>query len=236
MSHCRIGLIGGLSWYSTAEYYQRINQLVRQRLGDHHSADCVVLSLEEQRFLDATAYDPLSADAAQMLCDAVRDLHSIGCEVIAFTANGVHRFIDVIEQQTGVRMVSIMDAVAAHLRADQVQCAGLLGTANTMSLLFYKGRLAALGISVIVPNAEQIRRVDALIMDELTLGVFRAETRLELLTLCQALQAQGAARVILGCTELPLLFTDEQMRAHGLVSSMELHCQTIVAHALHRGC
>ena len=87
-----------------------------------------------------------------------------------------------------------------------------------------------------MPNAEQIRRVDTLIMDELTLGVFRAETRLELLTLCQALQAQGAARVILGCTELPLLFTDEQMRAHRLVSSMELHCQAIVAHALHRGC
>ena len=78
MNHRRIGLIGGLSWYSTADYYHRINQLVRQRLGGHHSADCVVLSLEEQWFLDATAHDPLSAAAVQMLCGEVRDLQAIG--------------------------------------------------------------------------------------------------------------------------------------------------------------
>ena len=141
MSQRRIGLIGGLSWFSTADYYQRINHLVRQRLGAHHSADCVVLSLEEQHFLDATAHDPISAEAAQMLCDAVRDLQKIGCEVIAFTANGVHRFMQTIEQQTGVRMLSIMNAVGQHLLDEDVCCVGLLGTGNTMRLPFYRERL-----------------------------------------------------------------------------------------------
>ena len=232
MNHRRIGLIGGLSWYSTADYYHRINQLVRQRLGGHHSADCVVLSLEEQRFLDATAHDPLSAAAVQMLCGAVRDLQAIGCEVIAFTANGVHRFVEIVEQQTGVRLLSIMDAVGQHLLAEDVRCAGLLGTGNTMQLPFYRERLATLGVTAIVPDEAGIRQVDALIMDELTLGIFRDETRASVLSVCETLKSRGAERVILGCTELPMLLSDAHMQQAGLLSSMEVHCQAIVAAAL----
>lgn len=232
MSQRRIGLIGGLSWYSSADYYHRINHLVRQRLGAHHSADCVVLSLEEQRFLDATVHDPISAAAVQMLCGAVRDLQAIGCEVIAFTANGVHRFVEIVEQQTGVRLLSIMDAVGQHLLAEDVRCAGLLGTGNTMQLPFYRERLATLGVTAIVPDEAGIRQVDALIMDELTLGIFRDETRDVVLNICDTLKARGAQRIILGCTELPMLLSDAQMQQAGLLSSMEVHCQAIVAAAL----
>ena len=232
MSQRRIGLIGGLSWYSSADYYHRINQLVRQRLGGHHSADCVVLSLEEQRFLDATAHDPLSAAAVQMLCGAVRDLQAIGCEVIAFTANGVHRFVQTIEEQTGVRILSIIDAVAQHLLDEGVRCVGLLGTGNTMRLPFYRQRLGVLGVTAIVPDEAGIHQMDALIMDELTLGIFRDETRASVLSVCETLKSRGAERVILGCTELPMLLSDAHMQQAGLLSSMEVHCQAIVAAAL----
>lgn len=228
----RIGLIGGLSWFSTADYYQRINQLVHQRLGAHHSAECVVLSLDEQAFLDAIQDDPNSDQAAQMLCEAVTDLQKIGCSVIAMTANGAHRFIEQIQSGTGVRLVSIMDAVAQDLLRQEVRRVGLLGVANTMRQDFYKARLAEWGVQTLVPSEAKMDRLHALIMDELTLGIFRESTRDEILDCVNALQAQGAQRVILGCTELPLLFTEAQMAQYGLVSSLELHCQRIVAQAL----
>lgn len=168
----QIGLLGGLSWLSSVEYYRLINEDVRERLGDHRSARVLLDSVDEQAFLDTQAADPSEAGCEAMIVDSVARLAAAGCEVIALCANGLHRFSPAIQEQTGVTLLDIADATARAVAAAGVSKVGLLGVHKTMEGTFYRARLEREHTTVTIPRADARTYVHDVILSELTLGRF----------------------------------------------------------------
>lgn len=202
----RIGLIGGMSWESSAEYYRIINELVRDRLGGLHSADCLLLSLdfaEIEQLQAAGRWD----DAARRLTEAARTLEAGGADLVVLCTNTMHRVADAISAGVDVPLLHLADATADAVVAAGIRRVGLLGTAFTMEQDFYRDRLADHGLEVVVPDADDRALVHRVIYDELCLGVVRDASRDAYREVIDRLVERGVEGVILGCTEIELLIT-----------------------------
>ncbi|THA52916.1 aspartate/glutamate racemase family protein [Streptomyces sp. A1136] len=199
-----IGLLGGMSWESTAEYYRLLNELTRDRLGGLHSARCVVYSVDfaEVEELQAQAR---WAEAGELLAGAARSLEVAGADLVLLCTNTMHKVADRIQQALTVPLLHLADATADAVRAKGPRRVGLLGTAFTMEQDFYRDRLEAGGLHVLVPDAPARALVHRVIYEELCRGVVREESRTAYRDVIAELVAAGAEGIVLGCTEIELL-------------------------------
>ncbi|HVJ62477.1 MAG TPA: aspartate/glutamate racemase family protein [Tahibacter sp.] len=199
-----LGLLGGMSWESTLPYYRTINERVRERLGGLHSAQLLLYSVD---FAEIEALQ-MRGDwdaAARMLADAADALRRGGAQALVICTNTMHKVAPQIARAVDLPILHIADATAAQIRAAGIARVGLLGTRFTMEQDFYKGRLAELGIDVLVPDAAGRDAVHRIIYDELCVGLVREESREVYRAVMADLVARGAQGVVLGCTEIGLL-------------------------------
>ncbi|MET9669891.1 aspartate/glutamate racemase family protein [Streptomyces sp. NPDC006475] len=199
-----IGLIGGMSWESSAEYYRLLNEFVRERLGGLHSARCVLHSVDFADIEELQAAGEWER-AGELLADAAKGLEAAGAELLLICTNTMHKVAGQVEAAVSVPLLHLGDATADAVRAAGLGRVGLLGTAFTMEQDFYRDRLAGHGLDVIVPDADGRALVHRVIYEELCLGVVREESRTAYQKVIAALVAAGAEGVILGCTEIELL-------------------------------
>ncbi|MFT5880658.1 MAG: aspartate racemase [Moritella sp.] len=224
----KIGLVGGLSWFSTAEYYRLINELVRDKLGGYHSAHVLIESLDENKFIEMAKLDPSEKLCEKMIIDAVDVLRRGGAEVIALCANGIHRFESAIKMNCDVDIVHIASSTAKEVENAHIKHVGLLGVMKTMEGDFYRDKLLERNIDVHIPDLADKNLVHEKIMSELVLGKFTKETEALFVDICLNLSANGAQGVILGCTEIPLLMKNIKPLPVQLFSTTEIHCKAIV--------
>ena len=224
-----IGLIGGMSWESTALYYRIVNQETARRLGGLHSAPLLLHSVdfapveEMQRAGDWTGL-------GEMLAASAMGLAANGAELIGLSTNTMHIVADRITRDLGIPFIHIADPTVTALKADGVEAVGLLGTRFTMEMPFYRDRLTAAGLEVLVPEVD-ITNLNGIIYDELCRGIVRDASRDIYVRAIERLAARGAQAVILGCTEITLLI-DDSSSPLPTYDTTDLHARALVGQAL----
>lgn len=204
-----IGLIGGMSWESSLVYYRIINEAVKERLGGLHSAQCLMYSFDFAEIEHLQATGDWEMATARMI-DAARSLQRGGADCLVICTNTMHRMADEVQAAVDLPLIHIADATAAAIQRDGLTQVGLLGTRFTMEQAFYKGRLAQQhGLDVRVPDADGRALVDRVIYQELVRGEIHDDSRRAYVAQIEALAQDGAAGVILGCTEIGLLIKPE---------------------------
>jgi len=226
-----IGLIGGLSWESSIEYYRIINQACQKQLGGAHSAECMMFSFD---FAEIEALQ-VAGDwetATQRMIQAARQLEQGGAGCIVICSNTMHRMADAVQAAVNLPLIHIADATAEAIVADGFRNIALLGTRFTMEQDFYKGRMMdRFGLNILTPDDAARARVHRIIYDELVRGEIRESSRLQYQAVIEDLRLAGAEAVILGCTEIGLLIEPQ----HSPVPSFDttwLHARAAVEWAL----
>ncbi len=225
-----IGLLGGMSWESTAVYYRILNQEVRRRLGSQHSARILLYSLDFQeieRLQDAGEWNT----AGQLLASDARRLERGGADLLLLCTNTMHKVAEAIEAAIDIPLIHIADATAERIKARGLSLVGLLGTRFTMEESFYRDRLTEQGLEVLIPNSADRARVDRIIYEELCQGSAREESRDIYRKIIRALADQGAQGVILGCTEIGLLIGPEDSPIPAF-DTTRIHAERAVEQAL----
>jgi len=226
-----IGLIGGMSWESTAVYYKQINVEIRQRFGGLHSARVVLHSCDFDEVVTlqkAGRWDEL----AYMLADAAGALEAAGAECAAICTNTMHKVAAEVQDSIGIPLIDIRDATGSIIQADNIRRVGLLGTQYTMEQTFFRNYLTEnWGIDVITPSEKQRAAVHHVIFGELCQGSILSENRAHLIEIIEEFAAQGAEGVILGCTELMLLLNQEHSPLP-LYDTTTLHSRALVSYAV----
>jgi aspartate racemase len=231
MRQATIGLIGGMSWESSAEYYRIINQEVNRRLGGVHSAQCLMYSVDFEG-IKRLQHEGDWERLAEAMKEAAVRLERGGADFIVLCTNTMHRVADAIAASVSISTLHIADPTADKIKAAGFQRIGLLGTAFTMEQDFYKGRLHEHhGLEVIVPDEDDRRIVHEIIYKELVLGQIRPESRQAYRAIIARLIESGAQAVILGCTEIMLLVSDEDS-AVPLFDTTTIHALAAVDWAL----
>jgi aspartate racemase len=229
-----IGLIGGMSWESSLEYYRIINEQVKSRCGELHSARSLMYSVDFAEIETLQQQGRWDA-AATILADAARRLERGGADLLVLCTNTMHKVADAIANAVHIPLLHIADPTAAAIRAAGLGTVGLLGTRFTMEQAFYKGRLAEQhGLNVLVPEQHDRETVHRIIYDELCLGMIKPEAKAAYIHVMERLQAVGAEGIILGCTEIGLLIKTEDSRLP-LFDTTRLHAEAAVAYALGLG-
>lgn len=225
-----IGLLGGMSWESTAGYYQKINEGVRQSMGGLHSAKIAMYSVDFAT-IEALQRQGDWEGTTAILSDAAQKIESAGADVLLICTNTMHKVAPQIESIINIPLLHIADATAEVLLEQGVSKVGLLGTAFTMEQDFYKGRLSEKhGLTVYTPNENDRAIIHDVIYQELCLGQVKQESKAEYLRIIQALAEQGAEAVILGCTEIGLLVQQSDTPVT-LIDTADVHAQKAVAYA-----
>ncbi|ARF53134.1 aspartate/glutamate racemase family protein [Streptomyces gilvosporeus] len=225
-----IGLLGGMSWESTAEYYRLLNELTRERLGGLHSSRCVLYSVdfaEIERLQTEGRWDV----AAEILAQAAKALEAAGADLLLICTNTMHKVADEVAAAVSVPLLHLADTTASAVRAQGLRRVGLLGTAFTMEQDFYRGRLTARGLDVLVPDGPGRRAVHQVIYEELCVGIVREESRRAYQAIIQDLVAAGAEGIVLGCTEIELLISEDDSPVP-VFPTTRLHAEAAVALAL----
>ncbi len=226
-----IGLIGGMSWESSLLYYRLINEGVKQRLGGLHSAELLMHSVDFAP-IEALQHAGDWDGAAEVLADAARRLEAGGADFFLIGTNTMHRVADAVSAAVDIPLLHIADATAEVLQQDGVRRIGLLGTAFTMELEFYKNRISErYGIEVIVPELHDRQMVHDIIYQELCLGQIEPESREVYLAIIDRLDEQKIDGVILGCTEIGML-VEPQHTPVRLYDTTAIHAQQAVNYAL----
>jgi aspartate racemase len=225
-----IGLLGGMSWESTAEYYRLLNQLTRERLGGLHSARCVLYSVDFAE-IERLQVEGRWQEAGEVLAEAARAVESAGAELLLICTNTMHKVADQVSAAVRIPLLHLADTTADAVRASGLRRVGLLGTAFTMEQDFYRGRLAANGLDVLVPDTAGRGTVHRIIYDELCVGIVREESRTEFRAVIAKLVQSGAEGMVLGCTEIELLVRPEDSPVP-VFPTTRLHAEAAVALAL----
>jgi len=227
----KIGLLGGMSWESTIDYYRNINQGIKASLGGLHSAEIVLYSVDFQP-IEALQHQGDWKGAADSLCEAARSVQAGGADCLLICTNTMHKVARAVEQAIDIPLLHIADATAAALRQNGVETVGLLGTAFTMEQAFYKDRLTDHhGLTVLTPDKQDRQTVHDIIYQELCLGSIQAESKNKYLNIIEKLAAQGAQGVILGCTEIGMLVSQADTTVK-LFDTTAIHAQAAVEFAL----
>lgn len=225
-----IGLIGGTSFESTITYYDQINRRVNRLLGGSHSAKCILYSVDFEE-IESRIHQGNWEMIADILTEAAVTLENAGVDVIILCTNTLHRVIPSVEERIHVPVLHIAEVTADRIVEQGIKKVGLLGTAATMTLAFYKERLNKRGIEVVIPSEADIEIVDKVIFDELCHGQIKPESKREYLRIIDELQKQGAKGVILGCTEIDLLIQQEDVSIP-VFDTTEIHVDEVVDWAL----
>lgn len=225
-----IGLIGGMSWESTALYYRIINEQVKQQLGGLHSARSLMYSVDFHEIEKLQAAGEWQK-AGEILAEAAISLEKGGADFIVLCTNTMHKVAQQIADAVSIPLLHIADATAQRIRQAGVKKVGLLATAFTMEQEFYKGRLNQSEIEVLVPDAAGCKVVHDIIYQELCLGVIRDESRAQYRKIIAELVEQGAEAIILGCTEITLLVKAEDASVP-LFDTTLIHAEDAVKLAL----
>jgi aspartate racemase len=204
-----IGIIGGLTWLSTIDYYRLINQAVNEKFGGVTSAKIILWSVEFGEIKKLTFEDKWD-DIATIVCHAAQKLEQAGAECILIGANTMHKIAAKVQQAVGIPVVHVAEATAAAVAERHITKVALLGTKYTMLLDFYREKLAVKGIETIIPtNEADIDYINNAIYEEMGKGLFLPETKAGFIRIINTLVEQGAQGIILGCTEIPILIKQE---------------------------
>ena len=228
-----IGLIGGMSWESTVTYYQIINTVVKEQRGGLHSAKILLYSVD---FAEIERYQA-SAEwnkSAEVLADAAERLEKAGADFIVICTNTMHKVAPDIAQRIHIPILHIADATAEVLCAERIKTVGLLGTKYTLTQDFYKKRLIDKGLEVIIPEPDEIELINAVIYNELCRGLISHKSRMKYLDIIGGLQKKGAEAVILGCTEIGLLISKNDVKLPVFDTTL-IHAQLAAQKAINTG-
>ena len=226
-----IGMIGGMSWESSIEYYRIINEAVRTELGGLHSAKSMMVSVEFAE-IEALQHQGRWDEAAKILIDAACSLESGGADFAIICTNTMHKLYDIIQQSIQIPLLHIADATAESIKAQGIKKIALLGTRFTMEENFYKGRLVEnYGLEVIIPSSENMQIVHRIIYDELCAGMIKPESKQKYMNIIRRLVKEGAEGIILGCTEIGLLVKQDDSPVQ-LFDTAVIHAKAAVKYAL----
>jgi len=228
-----IGLIGGMSWESSIEYYRIINEVTKTKLGGLHSAKSVMYSVDFAE-VEILQHQGRWAEAAEMLIQAAKSLENGGADFIVLCTNTMHKVAEGIQDNVSIPFLHIADATAQRVKTSGVQTVGLLGTRFTMEEGFYKNRLEQkYGLRVYVPDAEDREIVHRVIYDELVIGKIEQHAKEKYLGIIEQMVDRGAEGIILGCTEIGLLIHPGDSHVP-LFDTTRIHAETAVEYALER--
>ena len=228
-----LGLIGGMSWESTAIYYRHLNELTRERLGGLHSARLLLWSVDFAEIAELQ-HDGRWEEAAARLADVASRLEAAGAEAIVLCTNTMHKLADELQASVAIPLLHIADATGSAVLAAGCSQPALLATRFTMEQPFYAGRLTdRFGLASLVPDASGRAEIHRIIYDELCRGIVTDCSRKAVLTELEGLRAQGADSLILGCTELTMLLGPEHVDLP-LFDTTRLHATAAVDFALDR--
>jgi aspartate racemase len=225
-----IGLIGGMSWESTAIYYRFANEIIRDRLGGLHSARLLLTSVD---FADVAELQSSGRwdEAGELLAAEARRLEAAGADLLVLCTNTMHKVAGAIEDAVTIPLLHLGDATAGAVRAAGLTTVGLLGTGFTMSQGFYRSRIESHGLRVLVPEPDDQAMVHRVIYDELCLGIVRDESRAAYVEVVDRLVGQGAEGIILGCTEIELLIGPDDLDVPSFPTT-RIHVEAAVEAAL----
>ena len=199
-----IGLIGGMSWESSIEYYRIINEVTKARLGGLHSAKSVMVSVDFAE-IETLQHKGRWQEAGQLMVAAAQSLERAGANFVVLCTNTMHKLANEIQAHIQIPFLHIADATAQRVQSQGLHSIGLLGTRFTMEEDFYRGRLSSHGLAVVIPNEAEREIVHKVIYDELCLGIVKSDSRQRYVDIIQNLLKAGVEGVILGCTEIELL-------------------------------
>jgi len=226
-----IGMIGGMSWESSIEYYRMINELVRERLGGLHSAKSVMVSVDFAE-IETLQRKGQWEEAARFMVEAARRVEKGGADVVMICTNTMHKMAAEVEAGIRIPLLHIADATGEKIKARGLGKVGLLGTRFTMEEDFYRGRLIrGYGLDVIIPGETDRQTVHRVIYEELCRGLIRPDSKAEYTRIIDRLVGRGAEGIILGCTEIGLLV--EEKDGHiPLFDTTRIHAEAGAAYAL----
>ncbi|MCX6142068.1 MAG: aspartate/glutamate racemase family protein, partial [Ignavibacteriales bacterium] len=226
-----IGLIGGMSWESSLEYYRIINKTTKEKLGGLHSSQCILFSVdfeEIERLQHQGAWDELT----KIMIRAAQSLERAGAELLVICTNTMHKMADAVQASIGIPLLHIADATAMEIQHQNLHTVGLLGTKFTMEQEFYKKRLSEkFGLKVLIPADDEREIIHSIIYDELCLGQTKESSRAEFIRIINNLVTRGAQGIILGCTEIPLLVKQKDVAAP-IFDTTTIHARHAVEAAL----
>ncbi len=225
-----LGLIGGLSWYSTSVYYKTINQLTNQRLGGSHSAKLFLYSVDFNEFKILQEKDDWQ-QIETMLTTIAQKLETAGADCIVMATNTPHLVADIVRTKIKIPLLHIAEETAKEIVSQKVSKVALIGTKFTMQHAFFKDRLAKFGLEVVVPGSADQNFIHESIFNELTKGIFKDETKTKYLEIINKLKQQGAQGVIFGCTEMSLLITQVECPTT-IFDTTAIHAKAAVNFAL----
>lgn len=226
----KIGLIGGISWFSTIDYYRLMNQKINARLGGVSSAEIILYSVDFaiiKKWTEAGEWDRIS----EHMSSIAKKLEAAGADCLMLGANTMHKIAGEVQAAINIPLINIAEAVADRINAKGLTKVALLGTKYTMQLDFYKDKLAEKNIETIIPNEVDIEMINSCIYNEMGKGIFLPERKQQFLAVIDQLKALGAEGVILGCTEIPLLIKQEDTPLP-VFDSTEIHVNAAVNFAL----
>jgi aspartate racemase len=225
-----IGLIGGISWLSSIDYYKYINQMVNDRLGGVEAAKLILYSVnfaEVKRLTLADDWDGLSA----MMQEAARKLEAAGCDCVMIGANTMHKIADEVQSVVQVPLINIATVTASAVQQQNIRKVALLGTRYTMQLDFYAKKLAERSVETIIPGQEDIDYINNAIYEEFGKGIFLSATKQRFLDIIGKLSIHGAEGVIFGCTEIPMLINASESPLPSF-DTTQIHAKAAVDFAL----
>jgi aspartate racemase len=225
-----IGLLGGMSWESTALYYQQINKMIHRKLGKLHSAKVIINSVDFEE-IAALQAKGLWQEAGAYLAEQALNLEKAGADCILVCTNTMHKVAAQIEESITVPFLHIADATAKEILNQNITKVALLGTAFTMEQEFYKARLRDHGIDVIIPNEADRKIVHRIIYEELCLGVINPNSQQQYIAIVERLIAEGAQGIVLGCTEICMLIGELKFSVP-LFDTTTIHAKEAVSFAL----
>ena len=222
-----IGLIGGMSWESSTEYYRIINEAVKTRLGGLHSAKCLMYSVDFAE-IEVLQHQGKWDDAAEFMVDAARRVERGGADVVLICTNTMHKLADTVQKHIRIPLLHIADATAAKIQEKGLHTVGLLGTKFTMEEEFYKGRLSGqYGLNVLIPDDDEREIVHHVIYKELCCGEVNQRSKEHYLAIMNHLVSRGVEGIILGCTEIPLLVQQQDSQVP-LFDTTRIHAESAV--------
>ena len=226
-----IGMIGGMSWESSIEYYRIINETVKEKMGGLHSAQSLMYSVDFAE-IEALQHAGRWDEATQAMIEAAHHVENGGADFVVICTNTMHKMADEVENAIGIPLLHIADATADAIKAQGLNKIGLLGTKFTMEEDFYRGRLVEKhGLEVLIPEAKDREIVHRIIYDELVLGEIKAKSREQYKQIIDKLIGEGVQGIILGCTEIGLLVKVEDSRVP-LFDTTYIHAMAAVERAL----
>ncbi|PFH90745.1 aspartate/glutamate racemase family protein [Bacillus sp. AFS088145] len=226
-----IGLIGGMSWESSLLYYQIMNERVKEKLGGHHSAKSLLYSVDFQE-IKTLQFEDRWDELTKIMIEIAKKLETNGADCLVICTNTMHKMAKKVEESVKIPLLHIADATAKEIVTNGIKKVALLGTAFTMEHDFYKGRLIEqFGLDVIVPNEAERKLIHTIIYEELCLGIVKEESKQVYLNIIDHLIEHGAEAVILGCTEITMLISQENCNIP-VFDTTRIHAESAVDFAL----